>query len=128
MKKSYVSLIIIGLIIIIAVITNPNQDRHKEVLKNKLQASLQNYIKGDNQSDKEEDYNAGQAIGVMIGGFVIDKIVDNLVSTDNYVIASTTKITWNGEPRVVGIGVFGNVFYTSKFNDLLNEGLLNKNN
>jgi len=46
------------------------------------------------------------------------------MSTDNYVLFSTTKITWEGETRIIGIGAFGNVFITKELDESLNKGLL----
>ncbi|MBK8442421.1 MAG: hypothetical protein IPL35_02955 [Sphingobacteriales bacterium] len=37
-------------------------------------------------------------------------MIDNSVSTDNYILFSTTKYSLEGETKVVGIGAFGNVF------------------
>lgn len=124
MKKNYVVLGIIGLIFIIAVITNPNQDRHKEIIKSKLNTYMQKSLKDKHSETNNEWEQAGQALGLMLGGAIIDRIIDNLVSTDNYVLFSTTKITWDGKTKVVGIGAFGNVYLTSQLDDALNEGLL----
>jgi len=124
MKKNYAFTAITGLIILIAVITNPNQDRHKEVIKNKLNSYLQESMK-ESMKDSGNDWEqAGKAIGVILGGAIIDKIVDNLVSTENYVLFSITKITWDGKTKIIGIGALGNVFLTKKLDESLNEGLL----
>jgi len=126
MKKNYVILGIIGLIIIIAVITNPNQDRHKEVIKSKLNTYMQKSLKDSHSETNSEWDQAGKALGLMFGGAIIDQIINNLVSTDNYVLFSTTKITWDGKTKIVGIGAFGNVYLTSQLDDALNKGLLEK--
>ncbi len=124
MKKNYLILGIIGLVILVAVITNPSQDRHKEIIKSKLNTYLQKSLK-ENQTETNNQWEqAGQALGLMFGGTIIDRIVDNLVSIDNYVLFSTTKITWDGKTKIVGIGAFGNVYLTSQLDDSLNEGLL----
>ncbi|POY36413.1 hypothetical protein C3K47_11745 [Solitalea longa] len=125
MKKNHVVLLIFSLIILVAVLTNPNQDRHKEVLKNKLNAYLQKSMKKSHTKSKNKWEQAGQALGIMLGGALIDQITDNLVSTDNYVLFSTTKITWEGQAKVIGIGAFGNVFISEKVDKLLNEQLKN---
>jgi hypothetical protein len=67
---------------------------------------------------------AGQTLGMMLGGAIIDGLISNLVTTDNYVIFSTTKISWKGKSKVIGVGVFGNVFLSGKLDEVLNEGLL----
>jgi hypothetical protein len=126
MKKNYVFVAIIGLIILIAVITNPNQDRHEEVIKNKLNSYLQESMNESLNESNNDWEQAGKAIGLMLGGALIDRIIDNLISTDNYVIFSISKVTWDGKTKIIGIGVFGNVFLTRQLNESLDEGLLKK--
>jgi hypothetical protein len=124
MKKNYLILIIIGVIVFVAILTNPNADRHKEVIKNKLNSYIQKSMKESLTETDNEWEQAGQALGMMLGGALIDRIIDNLVSTDNYVLFSTTKISWEGETKIIGIGAFGNVFITNKLDEAMNEGLL----
>lgn len=119
MKKSYILLAAVGLILLIAVITNPSQERHKEVLRAKLNASMQNTFKS-HQSEESGWGEAGNAIGLMMGGAMIQSLVDNMVSTDNYLVFSVTKITFEGKSRMVGVGAFGNVFLTSQLDKELN--------
>jgi short subunit fatty acids transporter len=124
MKKNYITLAIICLIVLVAVLTNPDQNRHKEVIKNKLITYLQKSIKKDQTKPKDKWEEAGQALGIMLGGMIVEKVLDNFMSTDNYIVFSTTKITWDGETRIIGIGAFGNVFITKELDKALNEGLL----
>jgi hypothetical protein len=127
MKKRYVSLLIIGLILLFAALTNPRTERHKEVIKTKLKAYMQKSMK-ESMTDTKDDWEQfGQALGMMVGTAIIEPIIDNLVSTDNYILFSTTKITWDGETRVIGIGAFGNVFITKELDNALNQGLLDNN-
>lgn len=37
-------------------------------------------------------------------------VLVNLISTDNYILFSFTKATWDGETKIIGISAFGNVF------------------
>ncbi|MCO5232344.1 MAG: DUF4359 domain-containing protein [Chitinophagales bacterium] len=124
MKRNYLILAIVGIVALIAILTNPNQDRHKEVIKNKLISYMQNSMNESSSESKNEWEKAGQALGLIFGGALVDIIIDNLVSTDNYILFSTTKISWDGETKVIGIGAFGNVFITNKLEEAMNEGLL----
>ena len=116
---------ILVLVIIIAVITNPNQDRHKEVIKAKITTYIQKAIKPTTTDSTNEWEQAGQAIGLMLGGVMVDQIINNLISTDNYLLFSTTKITWEGQTKTIGIGAFGNVYITKKLDEALDQGLMN---
>ncbi|MCL2761193.1 MAG: DUF4359 domain-containing protein [Desulfuromonadales bacterium] len=127
MKKKYLIFAIIGILVFVAILTNPNQDRHKEVIKNKLNSYMQKSIKKSLPETNDELGQAGQALGMMFGAALVDRVVDTLVSTDNYLLFSTTKINWEGKSKVIGIGAFGNVYITSKLDKALNEGLLKTN-
>jgi hypothetical protein len=108
MKKNHIVLIIVGLIFSVAGLTNPNQDKHKEVIGNKLYSYMliNSYFEKSTKSRRLDD-----------------GIIDDLVSTDNYVLFSTTKITWNSQTKIIGVGAFGNVYLTSKLNEVFNEVL-----
>ena len=104
MKKGY--LIIIA-VIIIAVVTNPNERRHKEILMNKIKPEMIQAFMGEKEIEKMTNIDA---ISFMFGSNFIEKFVDNFISTDNYVFFSLTKATWDGETKIIGMGLFGNVF------------------
>ena len=104
--------------VVIAALTNPNQSRHKEVLENKIKTYMQ-------KSMKDQDGNVLVSLfGNVLGNLIISELIETFVSTDNYILFSTTKLTWQGETRIIGIGAFGNVFITNRLSDALNEGLL----
>lgn len=113
-----------GLLILVAVMTNPNQAVHEEALKAKVNSYLQKSMTDELSESNNEWEQAGQALGFLFGGAIIDKVITNVVTVDNYVVFSITKISWGGESRLIGIGIFGNVFLTSKLDEALNEGLL----
>ena len=123
-NKSWLLLIIIAFVGICAAITNPDSQRNKEVIKDKLNLLMQKSIKESAKENDNKWESAGQALGLIFGKPIIDDVVDNLISTDNYVFFSTTKLTWEGNTTIIGIGAFGNVFLTSKLDEALNEGLL----
>lgn len=85
-----------------------------------------------NEGLKNSDNGAkqfGSALGLMLGGVMLDRMIENMVSTDNYVLFSTTKITWEGETKLIGVGLFGNVFISSEIDEALKgkKGLIPKN-
>lgn len=124
MKKSYLIFAAIGLIVLVAILTNPNEDKHKEVMKSKANSYMQKYIKGSLTETDSEQEQAGQGLGMMLGGVLVDRIIDNIVSVNNYILFSTTEISWDGQTKVIGVGAFGNVYVTSKLDEAMNEGLL----
>lgn len=113
-------IVIVVLIIFVAVLTNPTQDEHREAVKNRLMAVLQKEIKNSSTNANE----VGQAVGVMLGGLIANGLINNLISADNYVLFSITKMTWEGEERLLGIGAFGNVFFFNQFDETMPEGMM----
>src|SRR5690606_1712354 len=98
-------LIIIAVLIVDA-ITNPDEARHKEVLRNKMKLEM---IQAFMDEKEIEKLNNLDAISFMFGTTVVQKFVDNIVSTDNYIVFSLMKATWGGETKIIGVGLFGNV-------------------
>lgn len=103
MKKGYLIIIVV---IVIAAITNPDERRHKEIMMNKVKPEMIQGFFGEKEVEKMTNLDA---ISFMFGSTVVEKFMDNFISTDNYVLFSLTKATWDGETKVVGIGLFGNV-------------------
>lgn len=124
MKNSVFTFGVLALIIIIATLTNPDQDRHKEVLKNKLNEFMQQSIMNDDVNSSNGWEESGSTFALIISGVIVDEILDNLVSTDNYIVFSTTRISWDGKSKIIGIGAFGNVYITKELDRALDEGLL----
>ncbi len=122
MKRIHL-LLAAGFLVLIAVLTNPNHVRHKEAIKSRVVSSIQESI-GNGKSEVGSDLEQlGKALGMVVGGALIDVVIENLVSTSNYGVFSLSKITWEEETRVIGIGVFGNVFITRKLDEELRKGL-----
>lgn len=126
MKKRYIVFLLVAGMALVAIITNPAQDQHREAIKGEIMASLQ---KSMHENLPEADTNdnwglLGQTLGNLIGGTFVNGIINNLVSSDNYLLFSTTKVTWEGESYIVGIGAFGNVFLTKKLQEVVDEAFL----
>ena len=122
MKNKHIGLVFVGLLFIVAVITNPNQDRHKEVVKNKLNVLMQKAVKDSFKNSDSGAEQIGSALGLMLGGAMLDRMIESMVSTDNYVLFSTTKISWEGKTKLIGIGAFGNVFISDEIEESLKQG------
>jgi hypothetical protein len=119
MKKNHLILIVIAAIIAVAIFTNPDLSAHKEAAKAKMIAGMQKAIK--QQTDiarKAAPDIAEPTVSSLFGEGFVDKVADNVVSTDNYLLFSTTKITWAGHSRIVGVGAFGNVYISNKINEM----------
>ncbi len=124
MKNSHIFYLVLGLILLTAVLTNPDQDRHKEVLKAKFNSIIQHHISEGPSETNDEWLQLGHAFEMVLVGGLLDRLLSNMMTIDNYVIFSTTKIFWGGESKVIGIGAFGNVFLTRETIEILEEEIL----
>jgi hypothetical protein len=104
--KLYWTIIIFVVIILIAIITNPSTEEHKQAVKHEVNQLVQNSV-SESKSDIE-------SLGVLLGSSLAEKLVENSITRDNYILFSITKISWKGESRNIGYGLFGNVFLSEK--------------
>jgi len=106
LKKRYV----IILVLLIAFITNPSEDKHQQVVKSKINEVLRISVlpaEKDEQSGYEFD------------NVLVDQIVDSYTSYNNYFLFSTTDVIWKGKTDIIGIGLFGYVFIPGKVDEIL---------
>jgi hypothetical protein len=96
-------LIFIG-IIVTAIMTNPNKDKHIEKLNDKLYDLVPD-------SDKT-------SLVKKIGKLVSNPLLDKVVTVDNYFLFSVSRIEVMGKSETLGYGFLGMVFFTDKVNDL----------
>lgn len=110
MKKSYLFLILTFVILLVAIVTNPDEVKQKEAVKSKLSA----YIKKKAESSG--------ALSSLFADALVQRIVDGIISSDNYLFFSLTKINWKGQSKVIGVGLFSNVIFFSKMNEVAAAG------
>lgn len=117
MKKSNIILIVFAVMILAAVLTNPSSEEHKQAVKSVINQVVQNSI-SENGSDMEK-------LGILFGSSLVEKLIENSVTRDNYLLFSITKITWQGKSKSIGYGLFGNVFLSEKVNKAFNNDEIN---
>ncbi len=115
MKKGYFTFGITAFIILIAVISNPNEDKHKSAVKSKVLAfNVANAVSDIANSSDNNYNNVSRSIGTALGGVIVEQLINSILSSDNYLVFSTTKVTWKGETKIIGFGAFGNVFLSDE--------------
>ena len=123
-KDNFIAGIILA-VAIIAASTNPKPFRHKELLKTKLYSDFEqsgtHKIPGTDVSQEK----VCEAARRLLNTEMINRLVESKVSTTTYGVFSTTSITIDGKTKVIGIGIFGNMFYTHEFDEIRKSGLLN---
>lgn len=108
MKKLLILVLTLVIIAGVCVVTCPDKASHSEALKDVLNTALTETI-----SDSESDTGLimlGSMIGTGIGGLVID----NMLKVDNYFVCSIGTMTFEGETKVVSVGVLNHVFTPGK--------------
>lgn len=117
MKTKQIALITVSIILIIAIFTNPNQTTHIEKVKTTITSLYQKQLK----VNETESNNSFLVLGSLLGTSLINTMVENGVSCDNYLLFSITKFTHEGQEKSIGYGVLGNVFLSSKIEDAFNK-------
>lgn len=117
MKKLNIILIVFATIILVAVLTNPSSEEHKQAVKSVINQVVQNSI-SENGSNMEK-------LGILFGSSLAEKLIENSVTRDNYILFSITSITWQGKSKSIGYGLFGNVFLSEKVNKAFDNNEIN---
>lgn len=117
MKTKHFIVIGISIILLIAIITNPDTNRHKEEVKSKIHEYLQNSLANDVNEADDKWSKASNLFGNLLGETVINNMVNTMITSNNYILFSTTNATSEGKTKTIGLGIFGNVFLSNKVNE-----------
>ena len=114
MKKIIALIILIG-IVLLAAITCPDAEAHKNAIVNVMSDTVDDKISEELNGDDGNIISNGLAsIGSMFAGKIIDSVVDTKLHVDNYVVFSLGKIHWEKEDKVVSVGVFNQIYTFSQ--------------
>ncbi len=111
----------IGLAVLILILTNPNQVSHKDAVKLKFNAFMQKTMNEKTSEGEDGGISVTSQLGMMFGSSIIDRLVETTVSCDNYLLFSLTTITFEGESKVLGLGILGNVIISDKVDEELDK-------
>lgn len=113
----------IGLIFLagVMVFTNPDDAKHRDAVKREIAKAM-----GLDETLGAVSKPMGfEALGSFAGGAIAlqfaDVMVNSMVTVDNYVLFSLTKVTYEGVTKPIGVGLFGNVYISGDVKDKLNE-------
>jgi hypothetical protein len=112
MKQFIQNKYVIGVLaVLILVLTNPSERKHQEKV---MAAFSKNLSKISSQNSYE---SAGQTLGL----FLVEALIPKIVFRNNYVLFSLTEVSFQGQSKIVGIGILGNVYLSSKVDESLNN-------
>lgn len=103
MKKHQIINISVVLIILILIGTNPSLQQHKE-------AFTEYAFKKSNLNDISNNKNSLEVLGNELGKSLGKTLIENIIQRDNYYVLSLTQITYEGNEKIIGIGILGNVW------------------
>ena len=110
MRKSIIALLILLVIGIVAVITCPNRQAHKDALLSVVNDSII-----DELEPSDTNGNGLSLIIGSIGSNVIELLFDNRLTIKNYIVFSTGVLKGlDGTSNTVSFGIFGHVFTPHK--------------
>lgn len=116
-KKSHVgclfSLLLLTIIVIAAIFTCPDSQRHKEVVTNVMTETL-NDMSASESNDEDLLTHGIRVVGNLLVGGIADTAIDKMLTVDNYVVCSIGKVHYNGKDHVVSVGAFGHIFTINK--------------
>ncbi len=120
MRSKFVTLIIFLVLIAIAFFTNPSKEAHKEALRTKLTQVI--------DESMAERQNDAVTFGAwkLAGPQMTEVFLQNNFAVDDYKVLSLTKINWDNQSYIVGVGAFGNVWITKRLNKELANTIINQ--
>lgn len=92
--------VVVATLLLILAFTNPSEQSHKDAVMKVVTEKVK-----ENQPENEWE-EAGQNLGLMM----VQGMINNMVYRDNYILFSTTKLTFQGETKTIGYGVLGKVY------------------
>jgi len=112
-RNRYIALILLALIGG-AIITNPPQEKHEQVVAAKAKQILQEQLSYEHQDAIEFGMQ-------LFGDQLVKRFMKDNIKIENYYLFSTTKVRWQSKDVVIGIGAFGHIWLSSKIDEKLTE-------
>ncbi|MDD3788042.1 MAG: hypothetical protein PHO94_05035 [Petrimonas sp.] len=120
MKLKHIILILFIVALAVAFFTNPDKQAHKEALKTKLTEVI-----NESMAERQDDvvtFNAWKIAGPQM----TEVFLQNNFAVDDYKVLSLTKINWDNQSYIVGVGAFGNVWITKRLNKELADTIIDQ--
>lgn len=109
MKKIIIRLaVVIAIIALFMVFSNPSRDRHKEALTGLVDKLVIQKI-GDKITPKKAFGKIVKDVAFGIGSSQLEQLIEDRLVVENYLLFSTANIQIEDRNIPIGIGVFGRV-------------------
>lgn len=110
MKKTLAFIVFIA-IVLVGVVTCPPKDAHQDALMKLVNVALDTELSKNTSSEEEKGW---ALLGSMIGSGIAELVIDKKLVIDNYFVCSIGRIVFEGEEKVVSVGLFNHVFTMSE--------------
>jgi hypothetical protein len=107
------------LLLFVAAITNPKQEFHKSNIKTRVYKELN--IDTIPKATNNNIFDYFSEIGNSFGKSMVDNAVDSLLQVDDYYFFSLTKVAYQGQTKIIGIGAFNQIFLFVNLKELIEE-------
>lgn len=120
MKFRYFFLLVIVVLLVAAFFTNPSEQQHKEVLRTQLTKVID-----ESMAERQDDIVTVSA-WKLAGPQITEMFLKNNFSVDDYKVLSLTKINWDNQSYIVGVGAFDKVWITKRLNKELADTIIDQ--
>ena len=110
MKGFLYTLLIVFALSLTCVVTCPDKDAHSEALLKLFNVAFQSEL----SSVKTEENEAWMMLGAALGSGIAEFIIDQHLVVDNYFVCSIGRTIYDGEEKIVSVGVLNHVFTMSE--------------
>ena len=114
-------IISIFLVIATAIVTNPDVRTHQDAVKQEFTRFYEQEYSSHTQYASTEIVRSEYLLSKSFGMSVIDNMVDFSINCSNYGLFSLTKMSWDGNEQVIGVGLFGTVFLLGDFKNSMGK-------
>ena len=120
MKKLFLFLIVLAGLAVIGYLTNPTEAMHREAAQEMLQKISDNIL-----SDYGIDTQILSTLGIDFQAKWVEELITNHISRDNYYAFSLTKVHWEDQNQIFGLGFFNKVFISNQVGDIIKKEVEN---
>jgi hypothetical protein len=122
--NNVVAVIIAIVLLGVLAVSNPKLEEHQRAMRFKIEKIVDREFGTSSSSSSSSSTleTIASGIGSMLKTSIIDGIVKEYVKRKDYLLFSLTTVEINNEPKIVGIGLLGNVFISEKVDDEVRNG------
>jgi hypothetical protein len=122
--NNVVAVIIAIVLLGVLAVSNPKLEEHQRAMRFKIEKIVDREFGTSNSSSSSSSTleTIASGIGSMLKTSIIDGIVKEYVKRKDYLFFSLTTVEINSEPKIVGIGLLGNVFISEKVDQEVSNG------